>query len=633
MPLTWKLNGQTLANLGLELCSGSLRTHGVSTMKLRRISNFDAGEILPYGTAVTLGWNSGAPGEVDTLFFRGKVASVPKFGSGSAEGQEIVIEDAWADLERTIYQEEWDSADGQVPMPRAVFGMSPGGAKISVGEMIAQVIDAAAADVAIAAGVDVTGETPIPSEIVNRTCDEVILDCLRLHPDWQAWMDYSTTPNPTLRVRALSDVASTSIDFAVDGSGSVTDFSVTKRDDLLPDAVRIVYETADEVDGEVYRKNHIDKWPELGPDSGPRVLQSHIPLQGANIQIQKQRIFCQTIPADNQDPDCKAYLISKYIDLKDVDPAHFDVLEFNKGLVDEGPGVDEEGVSQSFQRLEVLLATELNRELLKGSIEDWMRLKVNTMRIEPVIRANEDATEIELTKIGALSPFTITATNAPAGSKLYKGVSHAVDGDDVPTGIARKVFESIHAGGAWEGAVTVTAVDIPVYPILGHKINLTGGVTAWASMGAPIHAVDWDLDSGTATISFGPPRHLAPQDFIELQRILRSRATVWFSTDERTSDKIGAASGSSSAKGDIVGGYDFPSFGGGAVTAKGGNLDLTIHDAVEDTEGRISLLTTGRVLIFRDGAYLGDYAIGETSPYSDPANKDTAAAINFPVGS
>jgi hypothetical protein len=89
-------------------------------------------------------------------------------------------------------------------------------------------------------------------------------------------------------------------------------------------------------------------------------------------------------------------------------------------------------------------------------------------------------------------------------------------------------------------------------------------------MGAPIHAVSWDIDSGTVTLSFGPVPYLAPTDFLEMQRMLRALPVRWVSDQERTGDRIGAKDYPSAA-GDTVGGLDGPqtvldpSAGGGSL--------------------------------------------------------------------
>lgn len=565
MDYLWKINGTPLTDLGIEIAAGNLRTHGVSSLTLRRVVDFDAGEILAYGAAAVLSYNAGGG---DIVFFRGKVASIPKYGSGEEEGHDIVIEDAWADFEKTIYQEAWNSSGGTVNVPRAVFGMNSAGSLITVGAQAALVASACFPSDDVAVSVSVTGEYPALSEIVNQTGDEILMECLRLHPDWIPWIDHGTSPKSTFKITPLSSAAP--ITYSVAGTDIVSKFDIMRRDDLLPASVRIIYESADKVDEAVFRKLYEDLWPALGATSGPRVLQAYIPLQGVQVQTQKQRTYCETIPTDAGDAATKTWLKKKYPQLAAIPDSHFDVESITSTLVADPADIDNEPINPSAERISVSDASDLPRELVKGSIEDWMRLSVGTVKVVAEISTNGSTTPEESALIsGTLTPLMITATDAPAGAKLHKGVSSWQAAEDVPSGIAQSVYQAIHSAIPHQGSVSVIAREIPTSQIIGGKLRLTGGVAGWATMDAPINALDWDITTGTATISFGPPEYLAPQDFLEMQRILRRRDTRWFQTDERASDEIGSSSGAS-ASGDTVTPFDFPISAPGLLIPTGG---------------------------------------------------------------
>jgi hypothetical protein len=102
----------------------------------------------------------------------------------------------------------------------------------------------------------------------------------------------------------------------------------------------------------------------------------------------------------------------------------------------------------------------------------------------------------------------------------------------------------------------------------GAKLNLTGGLSAWASMQAPIHRVAWDIASGTTSVDFGPTPDYSAADYLEYIRLLRRRPVRWISPAERTSAELGDAEGPSKAN-DTVGQFDTPETVtmGGAGTA------------------------------------------------------------------
>ena len=561
--ILWKINGTALATLGLRMVAGNMRTHGPSSMQLDRDAAFDAAEPsgLQYGDAVVLTWEDTDDEEPTPVpYFQGTVISVPKYGNVSDEGQTIVVEDAWGQLERTIFQDTWNYGDTSQAIPKTIFGVNASGDPVTVGAMIGLVIDyAESVGIDIEAGTLPTGEIPIPIELNNVFCSEVILTALKLHPDWMPWIDHTTTP-PQFNVTPIASAEA--VEISVGGTtDEVPNFSVTKRDDLLPASVRIFYDFATQADvgGEpqIQRNGVIDKWPTDGPDSGPRVLSAIIPLQGMQMQVQKSRVQTRTIPTGPTAEGVKEYIQKKWLHLRDVDPTHFEVLGFEAFLQPEDEAEPHpDPISPRATRIVPESVTELPRELVRGSVEDWMRKKSGRVVIQIGIGAAEGATEAELAEIAKDTPaISIVATNAT--TRLYKGITQWVAAESVPTDIAQSVYESIRAASQWQGSCSVQADEIPTARYVGKKLNLTEGLSAWATMAAPIHSMDWDVDKGTAKITYGPNPALAPTDFLEMQRILRSRMPTWMSGEERISNQIGAE-GSASAAGDTVAGYEHP---------------------------------------------------------------------------
>jgi hypothetical protein len=357
MSVAWSIGGNTLATLGLEVATATFRTGAASELTLRRSAAFDAAPLFAYDAPITL-LRAGAP------YFTGKVKSRPAWGRASGEGQIIRIADAWQDLEDTVYMEPWAIGTGTTDYPMAVLGVDSSGDAISSGEQIEEAIS-----YAISAGVDLQlGTVPAglplwPSEVRNVSCAEVIRLSLRFHPDWVPWIDHSTTP-PTFNVTPRASLDVRTLDLS--GAGDVESFSIQRRDDLKPESVRIVYANATIIDGVTYRDHVIDKWPAAGPNEGPRVLSSVIELAGGQMQFQKSRIQTRTLPTDQA--SAKTWLKLKFPHLKDVPDAHMAVSGFLKELVDETED-HADPVNPRAERLEVDDATDLPRELVRGTIE------------------------------------------------------------------------------------------------------------------------------------------------------------------------------------------------------------------------------------------------------------------------
>lgn len=541
----WTLNDATLESLGLTLAAGNFRVQGISTMTLDRAADFDATPILSYGAAVILACDG-------TPFFQGKVASVPTYASGSQEGQAVEVADAWGDLEETIYQEEWNTGTTAILQPRAVLGLGEIGGTwtyLTVAQQVRKIMEYAISQgVALQIGYVPTGERLLPTEIANVSCAEAIQMALKYHPDWIPWIDHSTTP-PTFNVTPIGSAAGAA--FAVDGTGPVEAFEVTSRSDLLPASVRIVYESADVVDGEVWRKVYVDKYPADGPDGGPQVLTASIPLEGMQMQIQKTRIQSRLLPTSSA--NAVAWLKEQFPVIAAIPDADLFCDTWALELVAENPLDFPPAISPQVSRMTFAEPEECTHQLLRGTIEDWMYKKVGPVRVYFHLTARPTVSALLRRVVEAL-PSELIITGTDAATKTYKSVAHWSPAESVPTGIAQAVYDALHAAMPYQGSVTISAPEMPLEPYHGRVISLP---PTWPGMTAPVHSVDWDVASGTMTLGFGPAPHLAPADFLELQRILRARPVTWWSFDERDSGKFGYEAGPS-ARGDTVGGHDAP---------------------------------------------------------------------------
>ena len=341
---TWLINTYTPEELGLRIVGGEFRSGAASNLRLEADADFDAAGVFTFGQTVTV-WRDGS------VLFSGTVRKAPRAASASDERQSFVIEDAWALLEKTTYQEPWSCAGGgTVLLPMCVLGMKSNGDFMNVGEQIKEVIDfAAAAGIDIVCGTMPAGGMDLwPSEAHSLSCAEVIRNSLRYHPDWIPWIDHATSP-PTFRVTARADATA-----AVLGVGDCSAISITKTDERVPDAVRIVYTCATVIDDVVYRDFAIDKYPLGSADSGPGVLTVDIELAGGTATIAKQQVETYDISDFTADADlmavqdaAKAYLKWKFPKLvykaavggadpqpeQGVQDSHFHVWKFGKALL------------------------------------------------------------------------------------------------------------------------------------------------------------------------------------------------------------------------------------------------------------------------------------------------------------
>lgn len=543
---TWLINGDSPENLGLRLVGGEFRTGGASTVTLERVCDFDASESLNYGDAVTITRDS-------VTFFQGKCRQIPKSATSESEGHGYLIEDAWADLERTVYQEYWGCHGGTFLSPTVVLGMNSSGTRIGVGTQIIEAINfAASAGVDIVAGTIPAGMMLWPSEVSGMSCAEVIRTTLRYYPDWVAWIDHSTSP-PTFNVTPRATATARTLAVT-----SCTAFDVTKTSDRVPDCVRIVFLTANMVDDEVYRDGTVQKYPLDGADSGPGVLTTVIELAGMRMQREKQQIQVRPIPdaVEEDKADAKAYLKLKFPAIADIANTKFRISEWVKTIIPDDE-VLPDPIDTKLERKKGETLTHLPNELVRGSIPEWLQKRVGKVLIDFAVVPNPaTATEADRKLLSKLpADFTVVATNAE--TKIYKGVSSYTAGDQAPAGIAQAYYETLANGCYYEGKASLVEQDVGATRWHGSVLNISGGVADWATMKAPIHAVSWDIQSQKVDIHFGPNPDYAVQDFLEFLRLLNKRPNTEYTLAERTSDKLGSEAGIS-ASGDSIGPFDTP---------------------------------------------------------------------------
>ncbi len=558
----------TPEELGVKLTSITLRNQATSKASLSRIAEFDeVTDIFTYGTSVTIQRcrvNRDSSGSVTSLIsrtiFKGKIITNPRNASPVQEGQEIEILDVWDELERTIYQETWAIGPGpsEVPrdpvyMPRAILGINPSGGNITTADQLGLFLQYAKnqAGVGLLIGSCPGGLSLWPSEVNNMTVAELIRNTMKYHPNWVSQINYETSP---VTINFIDPNLANDLSYALDGSGDVAGFSVREVSERVPECVAITYETTSRLDDETYRDVVQDIFPGGGNPLAPGSLSVTVNLEGANVVTMKQAIETANMPAAVG--DVRAWIKLKFPSLAEVPDEHYTIRDYQRILIPDGPQ-PEEPVNEDEPRLEVLAFDELPRELIRGTIADWMRRKARKVEVNfglyPTLIAEIAAEDDEaLAALLAKLPqgenkLVVTCTNAT--TKTYKGTSSYTPAENAPTGIAQAVYNSL-AQSQYEGFVSLTYDEIPDTIFTGKKINLTEGRAEWASMAAMVTEVKYDIAPSQVTISFGPPPYLSPGDWVELQRALRGRQPTWITNRETDEPSDGGA--------EISGPYDTP---------------------------------------------------------------------------
>ena len=392
-------------------------------------------------------------------------------------------------------------------------------------------------------------EKPIPwtAQFQDLTIAQVIQTVLRWHPDVIIWWDYSDI-TPQINFVSRSSAKS----FTHNLIGDTTGVNVIPRNDLKPSLVALHYQTTKVTDGVPYKTYDTDIYPPLaepGPADGPfsknalgvkfpNSVNISIDLRGTNVTRQYQSLRTKKIPTSSE-PKSFAQRVfwRRHLPRLAKDPFNdaesFTVENFSRELA-SGAGEDdpEEPLTRGARVLKQ--SSEVDdypRELLDGSIDDWMSVRAAPVVVSARIYCSsavygsldtEDKNFFPNTDGGrryAVVSATIMGTNGR--TKNYSRISSFTEGESVPLGLAKHFYQSLETL-QYEGSVQWTGDEVEASNLMGKTLNLENGRPEWATMNAVIQQVSYSFADGVTNVSFGPAEQLSPQDLVEQLRLSKS---------------------------------------------------------------------------------------------------------------
>jgi len=493
----WKLNSQLPETHNLGNLRLNVTTQAPDVLTLTQAAAYDADPVYPYGSPVTLTRNNGS---TDATWFKGICTGIARRGSGTSERIEYQISGPWWQLQQVIYRQQFSRYVGGVAatptLAKLILGTDEAGARLNSGQVIAAVVNYALAQLGTAALFQlgtVQPATQMPYEELNAlSCADVISRVLRWNPDIVAWFDYATDPTPTLHfTRRTSLTART---YAI-GDVTISENSINPRNDLQKDGVVIQYERNDTIDGAEQKTIITDT---AGSTSDPtKTLYLFFDLQGSSISYVNQAVKTATIQASSA-----TWWATRHPKLKGA--TAITVANHAQQAVDnEDEGGEDDG-------------SEYGRELISGSIAEWMSAKVNAQII---------TADVTYTPPGG-SPRTETlrlqlqGTNAT--TQTYSSIGSSSPAEPTPTGLAASILASLSTL-PYEGSLTLHQAEAGADTHINTRLNITGGRSEWASMAAQVYQTSYDLDTGRTQINFGPAKHLGATDLFQLLRNVRTR--------------------------------------------------------------------------------------------------------------
>jgi hypothetical protein len=363
------------------------------------------------------------------------------------------------------------------------------------------------------------------------------------------WTDHSQTP-PQLHIATRDQLATKSLAL----SGITVKNKIKKRADLIPAAVHFKYKVAGTYLGQPYSVVVNDVAAYVGgvlvegigklgvltnlsngaissgnqtalmaaAKTATTVVQT-FDFQGDKVNAASCKIVCAAL--NMVDPAAAGadggFWAGLFPDLKNVAGLRF----FNSG----NPGVtivDAQNPSTVYYTGGAWTGTAYTNRVVDGQVASWMLAgtgsptnPVGGKTIKAVISVkfafNEQSfgpsgSAIQKTKSYAERNITVTLTTLASGT--YYSCPSVTYGEPIPYGLAGYIL-ALENIPQYEGSVLVQETEISDVCPIGNALNITGGLAEWAAMKACVQSVRYS-DNGQTEITFGPPKHLGPAQFV-----------------------------------------------------------------------------------------------------------------------
>ena len=324
--MAWTINNQSPESLNLKVVSISEQTDTVSEAVLAvTAEDYTQTASFNYGETITIARDG-------VTVFIGTVFQTPRFATGSTEGLEYVLRDAWYDLERLVYQVEreyaktvtppgeGDDEDSEITFAENLIGTITFETDDTLGDRIRDIVAyAQSKGVNISAGSIHTGINWYRTESKDRTCAELIREFLGLMPDYEAWIDNRVNP-PTFNLTPRSSMPVR--DYTI-GQDVIVNHDIVRHDSENVPCVVIRYEKPISIDSESYTQIFEDIAPVGCDTTQVGTLVETVGLQGGLFQNEYARITTDTIPQDDAATDTiKEWWINSTPQLKTIADEH-----------------------------------------------------------------------------------------------------------------------------------------------------------------------------------------------------------------------------------------------------------------------------------------------------------------------
>lgn len=516
MSVTWTLeyNGaeQTLADWGLKALRRERKILDADAVTFTHAGQpFDADPLFPFEATLKI---YRTEGESKVKWFEGAVMEPDRSAAGQTENLSYTVLGSWYWINRLLLQvwKSYDNSVGQlvnVYKSHLLLGLAPDGALLTVKEVIAAALDLAitnGAPVQYAIASSLNQKVPL-YETKEASIPEGARVLLRWFPDTITRVDYSTTP-PTIHFARRADLTPVTLPATAANGGNTRAIQLKALRDLQREAVLIIYEQANAVNGQSRLVSSVDKWPLTATGLEFKALVVTVNLQGYSITLGGAEITTQPIALSSN-----AWWEEKLPWLTAAD-----MLPYAQG------GYVISGASQQ---------TNLPNELLSGQIAPWM----DNVSARDNVTANVHWRKQDGSEGDRRVHVRVQATDAFTGS--YSSITAITGGEAVPVGLAKAFYDAVNTLH-WAGDLEFVEQEASGLVGIGHVLNLSGGRAEWAAMNAMVWGEVVDVDAGLTQIRIGPAENLGIPDLVQLLQVDRTRFS-WTNPAAFTHAELGNA--------------------------------------------------------------------------------------------
>lgn len=426
-------------------------------------------------------------------WFYGIITKTPGSGTPFKEDHQFEVAGPWWHLENLIYQQTWNEiipiGDAEeirtINTGRVILGQNSQGNPINNGLQITKILQYAINQNAPISIGEIALDVTFPyDETKDISCAEAIQRLLRWSPDSIVWFDYSTQPYPTLHIKRRSDASQS--DLYLNQNICIKSLQITPRNDLQSKSVVIKYEKIHHTNGQSWMSTEVDAHPEGATGREFKALVLTVELDGSRSQKVKQNVKTESILLD-----CPLWWQRHLPALQSIPLSKISIKDPSR-------------------------SGKLPAELLEGSISPWMGRDVEEDLIRAKISYETESEQV----IDREVAIRLNTTNA--STRVYEQILSSEHPEPTPIGLARKLYDAVSVL-QFDGEVILETKEINTSTLMGSVLNIHGGNQLWETMRATIQTVKEDIDHGRTAISFGPAKHLGPDDLVELLRANRKR--------------------------------------------------------------------------------------------------------------